>query len=258
MELNYKVFGSGEPVIILHGLFGMLDNWQTIAKEIAQNGFEVFILDLRNHGKSPHSNEFNYQIMTRDLLDFLEEQNIFKCHLIGHSMGGKLALQFAALYQGYINSLIIVDIFPKSYKQIRIDHQKIFNAIHRINEGKFIDRNKAENAIKTIITNERIYMFMLKNLRKNENENIVWKFNSEVIEKNYDQIKNNIILPSAFKSNIIFIKAANSDYIDNKDLTSKQALFPNGKMEIIANSGHWVHVDQRKKFLQICLSFLKS
>ena len=164
MELNYKQIGIGEPLVILHGLFGMLDNWQSIAKKLGKH-FEVFTVDLRNHGKSPHADEHNYAVMARDIYDFLEEQNIFSTHLLGHSMGGKVAMQFAAYFPGFVKKLIVADIFPKAYTDARLDHERIFEAMEIVNECKFTDRKEGEAKLQEIINDDRIFQFVLKNLR---------------------------------------------------------------------------------------------
>lgn len=254
MNLNYKNFGSGKTLIILHGLFGMLDNWLSIAKILSKN-FEVFILDLRNHGRSEQNDIFNYQVMAADLKEFLEEQNIFKCHILGHSMGGKVALQFAALYPGYVEKLILADIFPKDYPEERPDHIKIFKAIKAIESIDYTSRTQAENKILDIIKDERLAMFLFKNLKKTENK-ITWRFHADAILKNYPSIKANIYIPNSIKVPTLLIKGGLSDYVSESDMATSNKMFDNIKFKELKQAGHWLHVDQKKDFIEFCQNFL--
>lgn len=257
MELNYKSFGSGDPLIILHGLFGMLDNWQIIARQFSKT-HEVFIIDLRNHGKSPHSDDFNYLLMARDIYEFIEEQNLFMINILGHSMGGKVAMQFAALYPGMVDKLIVADIFPKKYTQKRIEHELIFNAIQIINNAHFNSRKSAEDLIHITIKDKRVSMFLAKNLTYNDIGEVVWKFNANSIIANYNAILDNIRIVKPILNKTLFIKANESDYIDETEYFENYHNFPNSNLEIINDAGHWLHVDQPSEFINKVAGFLKS
>jgi len=257
MELNYKHFGQGEPIIILHGLFGMLDNWLSIGRKLADK-FEVYLIDQRNHGKSPHSDKHNYLLMARDLLDFLQEQNIYSAHILGHSMGGKTALQFATLYPGYVKSLIIADIFPKEYKRITDDHQQVFEAINSLKNCQFNDRKKAELALATIVTNQRILQFLYKNLTLNHHGCICWKFNAPILTTEYMNLMADIEYSAIVNSNTLFIKGADSDYINPNEFESVKKYFPNSSLEVMPDCGHWLHADNPEMFIFIIFKFLKT
>ena len=255
MELNYKRFGVGEPLIILHGLFGMLDNWQSIAKILSVH-FEVFILDQRNHGKSPHSDDHSYTLMARDLYDFLEEQNIFSAHLLGHSMGGKVAMQFASFYPGFIKKMIIADIFPKSYLNQRQEHQKIFQAMEIIEKCRFTGRKAVESKLKNIINNERVFQFILKNLKLGANGYPEWKFNANVLKAAFPHLSGNIHITNPVKAPTLFIKAENSDYIIPEEIDEIRAFLPNAELVIMPDTTHWLHADDPDHFIQIVTNFL--
>ncbi|MFT4970644.1 MAG: esterase, partial [Chitinophagales bacterium] len=164
MQLNYKVFGSGEPLIILHGLLGSLDNWQTLAKKYAEQ-YTVFIIDQRNHGKSPHSDEFSYDIMVEDLLEFCESNFIFTCNLLGHSMGGKVAMQFALTYPDYVDKLIIADIAPVRYQA---GHNEIFKALRKVDLSQIKERKEVDEILATSIPEFGIRQFLMKGLTRGD------------------------------------------------------------------------------------------
>ena len=159
-ELNYKSFGSGPPLIILHGLFGTLDNWQTIAKKLADD-FTVFILDLRNHGKSPHTQEHTYSLMAEDLSQFMESQWIYKAHVLGHSMGGKTAMQFANDFPDMLDKLVVVDIAPKVYAG---GHQHILEALLSVDIDAVQSRKEVEQQLSKYIEEDGVKLFLMKNL----------------------------------------------------------------------------------------------
>lgn len=255
MDLNYKKFGNGEPLVILHGLFGMLDNWLSLAKKFADN-YEVFLIDQRNHGKSPHSHEHNYLLMARDLFDFFDQQNIFSANIIGHSMGGKTAMQFATLYPNYVKSLIIADIFPKEYNQITNEHQVVFNAINELKDCKFSDRKLAEKRLEELIPDKRILQFMYKNLTMSNSGCIQWKFNAEVLLKEYPALMKNIYFSSVVNVPVLFIKAEKSDYIIPDEFKLVRNYFPLAELTIMPEATHWLHADNPQLFLKIVLDFL--
>ena len=255
MKLNYKSFGEGNPVLILHGLFGMLDNWQQFAKRLA-SGYKVYIIDLRNHGKSPHSNIFNYDAMSEDLVSFLIHHDISQADLIGHSMGGKLALRFAFLYPEYVDKTIIIDIGIKKYKP---KHHSILKALNSLNLLQFHNRNQIDNKLKEVIPNKSIRQFLLKNVSRNiGKQGYHWKMNIEAITNNYNLIIDKIELKSDIISDCLFIKGANSDYILEED--KKDILFqiPNANFITIPNAGHWVHAEQAKLLLDIIDKYLSG
>lgn len=256
MTLNYKVFGQGEPLIILHGLLGMLDNWQSIAK-ILSNNYTVYILDQRNHGNSPHSPEFNFSVLANDIVDFMTQQHLKQCSLMGHSLGGKVAMLVAVNNPEKIKKLIVVDIAPKTYPN---HHESIFKSLFSLNLSTLTSRVEAENELKTHIESYSTVQFLLKNLTRNSEGNFIWKFNLLNIYANYTQICENPILKNhKFLQPSLFIKGSHSNYINIKNDTPIIIdTFKLAKIIEIKNAGHWVHADNPIEFINVVSNFLLS
>jgi pimeloyl-ACP methyl ester carboxylesterase len=252
MELNHKVFGSGEPLIILHGLLGSLDNWQSVAKEYAEH-FTVFIIDQRNHGKSPHADAFSYDLLVQDLLAFCEQQHIYKTHLLGHSMGGKVAMQFALENQDFIDKLLIADIAPVAYAP---EHNEIFKALRGIDAKTMKSRKEVELALAQTIKNFGVRQFLMKGLTRGENNVFEWKFNLESIWKNYDNILDIFHSDEIFLGETLFINGSNSSYVLPEHQILINQYFPKNKRETISNAGHWLHAEQPEEFCSKTLKFL--
>jgi esterase len=253
MQLNYKMFGEGNPVVILHGMFGTLDNWQTIAKQLSRN-FMVFIVDLRNHGRSPHSDEFNYSIMVEDLREFMESHWLYKASVVGHSMGGKVAMEFATEYPDMVESLVIADIAPKAYTG---NHQNIFDALFGLDLKNLASRKEADKYLKSRVDNYGIRQFILKNLYLNkETRKYTWRMNLEVIHRAYTHILGKSNFAEPFEGSVLFIKGSESAYIEVDEFESYKAYFPKAELQTIEDAGHWVHSEQPDKFLEILNSFL--
>ncbi|BDS09946.1 alpha/beta fold hydrolase [Aureispira anguillae] len=253
MQLNYKVFGEGEPVVILHGMFGTLDNWQTIAKQLAKH-FMVFIIDLRNHGRSPHSEAFSYSIMANDVYEFMENNWIYEAHIVGHSMGGKVAMQLATENPDLVNKLAVVDIAPKAYKG---NHQPIFDALFALDLTSLKSRKQANEFLESRIESYAVRQFILKNLSINkQTQTYEWKMNLPVIHNAYQHILGSSDLSSPYNKPTLFIKGANSSYILEEEFSDYQVFFPQAKLANIDNAGHWVHAEQPKLFLEALTNFL--
>ena len=252
MELNYKEFGQGSPVIILHGLFGTLDNWQTIAKQLA-NDYWVFIIDQRNHGRSPHVEHINYQLMAEDLKDFMNQQGIPRAHIIGHSMGGKTAMKFALEYPDMVDKLVVVDIAPPENKA---GHGPIFEALLAVNVEKLTNRSEADDILKTRIIDSGVRQFLLKNLSRDKNGGFQWKMNLDAIYKNYQNILDAVIGDIPFDGESLFIKGGLSDYINTEAEKAIEQYFPYATIQTIENAGHWVHADAPSVLLEKITAFL--
>ena len=255
MQLNYKVFGSGYPVIILHGLLGSLDNWQSIAKKLAEI-FQVFIVDQRNHGRSPHADDFNYQILSDDLLDFLEQQHISKAHLIGHSMGGKVAMKFALNHTDKVVKLVVVDIGPNDYGD---EGSYIFKALVSIDLSKIKSREEVTNMLLKELNNDQVTVqFLMKSLERSDlgQTGFKWKFNLDSLWKNYDKISGPVVSPKPFHGETLFIKGEKSDFINSSNRASIAALFPQFQSVDINGAGHWVQADRPEEFVSRVIEFL--
>lgn len=253
MKLNYKVFGHGKPLIILHGVFGMLDNWNSIAKKLSEE-FLVYTIDQRNHGRSPHSDIFNYESLANDLYDFIISHNIKNPTIIGHSMGGKVAMHFAQNYPNIINKTIIIDIGIKQYPP---DHIPIFNALFNLDLKSFSNRDDINTKLKQSINQENIRQFLLKNIAKNKGKKgYHWKFNLQAIYDNYEGIINEIQLSNEYNKECLFIKGEHSDYILDKDKVNIKKIFPKAKFITIENAGHWLHAEQPKALIKAISEFI--
>jgi len=245
LELNFKQFGQGSPVIILHGLFGTLDNWQTIARRLSEN-HTVFIIDQRNHGRSPHHDEFNYEVMADDLRDFMESQWVYEATIIGHSMGGKTAMQFALNYGEMVEKLIVVDIGIKEYAG---GHQTIFEALLGLDLSKVNNRKEAENQLITRIDEADVRQFLLKNLSRNkESGQYEWKMNLPIIHENYERILESIESDYTYDGETLFINGGKSDYISPGDMLNIHKFFPQATLKTIPQAGHWVHAEAPNEF----------
>jgi len=254
MELKFKSFGQGDPVIILHGLFGTLDNWQTVARQLAEE-YSVYIVDQRNHGRSPHADEINYSLMAEDLAEFMESQWIYKAHIIGHSMGGKTAMQFAFDHSDMVEKLIVVDIAPKQYTA---HHQLIFEALFSLDLETLESRKQADEILEQKVENFGVRQFLLKNLTRTKEGKYTWKMNLPVIHKHYEDILDNVQINSLFEEPTLFIKGAKSNYIQEVDESVIFSHFAKAKIETVQNAGHWVHAEQPQKLLDLVTNFLKE
>ena len=252
LTLNYKSFGQGEPVIILHGLFGTLDNWQTLARKLAEE-FMVYILDQRNHGRSPHTEEIDYSLMAEDLRDFMESNWIFKAHIVGHSMGGKTAMQFAFDYPEMVDKLVVVDIAPKAYPG---GHETIFRAMMNLELQSLENRQQAEKALRGGIPEVAVRQFLLKNLTRERSGGYRWKMNLPALYAAYPGILGEIEATTPVEKETLFVRGELSDYVQEKDEGLIQALFPKATIRTIQGAGHWVHAEAPGPFLELVKDFL--
>lgn len=256
MQLFYRHFGEKgqQPLIILHGIFGISDNWATFGKRITQEGFEVFIPDQRNHGQSPQSENFNYLALTDDLFDFIDNNDIRNPILIGHSMGGKVAMRFALENPQLVKRLVIVDISMKAYGP-RIQHKKIIEAMKALDLSNILSRTDAEQQISALIPEYHIRQFILKNLHRKEKDELEWRIYLPGIEKNLDIMFDGIQSTSKFEKPTLFLKGGASDYILLEDYDQIRYNFPNAEIVAIADASHWIHVDSPERFYQLVMGF---
>ena len=252
LELAYKKYGNHpRNLIILHGLFGTLDNWHTLATQFSAS-FTVWTIDQRNHGKSPHSDEFNYHVMSQDLADFMQQHSIEKADIIGHSMGGKTAMQFSFDFPEKISKLIIADISPRAYGP---SHNELIDALHDMDLSRITRRSDAEEMLSHKIKEPATIQFLLKNLTREENA-YTWKMNLPAITKNYETIIGAVDDDKTFSGPTLFIRGGKSTYILAEDEAQIKKQFPNTEIKTIANSGHWVHAEAPKEFYEVVTDFL--
>ena len=253
MKLNYKEMGHGKPLLILHGLFGTLDNWQTLAKRLAEN-FNIFLVDLRNHGRSPHAEEHDYDVMADDVLELIEDLQIPTPAIMGHSMGGKVAMKFALKYPTRLTKLIVVDIAPKAYPP---HHDEILDALQSVDLEKATSRKEIEDQLGQKIEDQEVRMFLLKNVYRKENNTYGWRMNLDALQKNYDNISAAITADVPFKKDTLFIKGGRSRYILPEDLYgSIEHLFTQVEVETIPGAGHWVHAEAPDQMYDLVTRFL--
>ena len=253
--LHSKIIGQGKPLLILHGLLGMGDNWITLGRQYAERGFEVHLVDQRNHGKSFHDEDMSYEDLTEDLYHYVQAHEIEQFDLIGHSMGGKTAMSFAIQYPELLHKIIIVDIAPKAYPP---HHYFIFDTIKKIDLNKFSSRQQIEEFVMQYINSPAIVKFILKNLARDENKAFVWKANMSVLSESLEEIGEALPPMQVSRVPALFVKAVNSPYILPKDFSLIRAHFPNADIVTISQSGHWVHAEKPVVFFEKTLNFLKA
>lgn len=254
LELNFKTFGQGDPIVILHGLFGMLDNWQAVGRKLAED-YTVYLVDQRNHGRSPHHENMDYASMAEDLLYFMESQWMFKAHIIGHSMGGKTAMEFSLAHPDMVDKLVVVDIAPKVYPG---GHQEIFEALQSVNLAQVKERSEVYEQLKERIDDYGVLQFLLKNLSRNKKGGYEWKMNLPVLFSNYQNMLDAIESNGLFDGPALFIRGDKSNYILEEDFPLLEALFPNASVETISGAGHWVHAERPEELLKLIRAFLEE
>jgi len=254
MNLYFKILGQGQPLIILHGLFGSSDNWQTIGKQFAEY-FHVFILDQRNHGQSPHSQVHNYAALAADLQAFIEQHNIENPILLGHSMGGKTVMKYLTTYTTPIEKAIVVDISPRHYPQ---HHQAYTKAMLSLNLASLQSRQEVENAfIENGVDNVAERQFLMKNLYRADSGAFHWKINLEGLVDQIENIGEGTPVNAHSDVPILFVKGDKSAYyIQEEDAASIHQIFPNSTIVTIADSGHWIHAEQPAAFFKAVMDFL--
>lgn len=241
IHLNYKKFGQGSPIVILHGIFGMLDNWKTFGRKLSDE-FEVFLIDQRDHGRSPHTKDFNYPILADDIKDFLVFHGIGKCNFIGHSMGGKVMMEFARKYPECIDQLVVVDMGVKQYHG---GHEKIIEALRSLPLNEINSRKEAEELLSLKINDKGVVLFLMKNLSRNPEGGYSWKLNIELIANSYsDLMQYDLSDADIPEVDVRFIKGGNSRYILTEDMDGIKQVFPKATFSVIENAGHWVHAEQ--------------
>ena len=250
--LNSKILGEGKPLIILHGLFGMLDNWQALAKEFACF-FETHIIDLRNHGRSFHANQHNYELMSEDLLSYLNAYNLDEVSLIGHSMGGKVAMTFACMYPERVEKLVVVDIAPKYYPP---HHQEILSGLNAVEQAKIKSRKEADQILSQYFSESAMRQFLLKNLYWRSSKELTFKFNLKVLSDQIENVGQALHTDALFDRPALFIVGQSSNYIKETDVELIESHFPDFEIVEIPNSGHWVHAENADQFFDKVSRFL--
>ncbi|QEW05616.1 alpha/beta fold hydrolase [Nitrincola iocasae] len=250
MKLHFQRSGQGNPLVILHGLFGTLENWGAQVKLLTEH-FDVIAVDLRNHGRSPHSAEMSYPLMAADVLELLDDLGLDRVDMIGHSMGGKVAMQLAMHQPERLNKLMVVDIAPVSYAH---DHDEVFSGLFSVKLDQLHSRSDADTQLKQHIDNPAIRAFLLKNLYRNQDKAFTWRMNLNALKNNYDAIA---AAPegSPFSGQVRFIKGGQSHYLQPEYSQQVKQLFPEADVKVIADAGHWPHAEKPAIFFRLVMGF---
>lgn len=257
MLLNFKKYSDvGEPLLVLHGLFGNHSNWGVHCKKFAET-YAVYGVDLRNHGDSPHADELNYQVMAEDIRELLQQLAIPHCYMIGHSMGGKVAMQLALSRPDLIRKLVVVDIAPVLYENKADGHAKILQGMAAMKLAEISSRKEAEIQLREFVEDEATRKFILTNLVRDESTGYRWRLNLESIRKNYDKLRDKLVGDEPYTQPVLFVKGALSNYIHLKHEKEILRLFPAARVKIVMEAGHWVHSERPLVFQKIALDFLQ-
>lgn len=253
--LYSKIEGSGKPFVIMHGFLGMSDNWKTLGTQFAESGFEVHMLDLRNHGRSIQSDEFNYKLMVEDVVAYCKEKKLTSIYLLGHSMGGKVAMFTATQFPDLVEKLIVADIGVKYYKP---HHEEILAGLAAVDFSKKPSRSEVEGILTHYIPDFGTRQFLMKSLYWETPGQLAFRFNLNAFIANKDVIGDALDQESVFNKPTLFLKGANSNYILESDVAQIKHHFPKALIEVISNAGHWLHAENPKDFYDKTMLFLKS
>lgn len=240
------------PIIMLHGMFGSLDNWHAVSQRLASN-FRVFALDQRNHGRSPHSREMDYALLAADVVEFLDAHSLASAHIVGHSMGGKAAMRFALSFPERTGRLVVEDIAPRAYPP---RYGEIIDGLLALDPGEYHSRRQIEVVLEGAIPELPIRRFLLKNLTRNPIGKLHWEFGLRYISENYATLNSAIVESRRFEKPALFIRGGDSDYVHQEDADTIRRLFPFSEIRTISDAGHWVHADAPVSFTEMLEDFL--
>lgn len=259
--LQSKIYPQSEnstspkkDLLILHGLFGQSDNFATLAKKFAEF-YTVHTIDLRNHGRSFHSDDMSFEAMSGDLLNYLNEHQIEQCYLLGHSLGGRSVIEFAYSHPERIEKLIVADMAPKAYPP---HHQGILKALNSVDFTQVEKRSDVEEVLKQYIPDMGTRQFLLKNVYYAENGQYAFRFNLKTLTESYDKIVGEFLTEGIFEKPTLFLRGEKSNYILDEDFDLIAQHFPHNEVKTIPHSGHWVHAENPKAFFEMVVDFLGS
>ena len=255
MTLHSQIFGSGKPFIILHGFLGMGDNWKTLGLRWSEEGYEVHLLDLRNHGRSFHSDTFSYEAMAQDVKNYCTEHGIAELVLLGHSMGGKVAMQFAGDFPKMVSKLIVADIGPQAYP---LQHDDILEGLASLNFSEIKSRGEAETQLSKYIKEKGTRLFVLKNLYRDKNKQLALRLNLPVLSQKNEAVGTALPETVVFSGDTLFLKGEKSKYIRPQDEILIKKHFPNALIKEVPHAGHWLHAENPDEFYDLSNSFIKT
>lgn len=252
LELHHRVAGEGDPLIVLHGLFGSLENLGGVTQRLT-DGWQVHALDLRNHGRSPHADDMGYPAMADDVIHYMDRQGLDRAAVLGHSMGGKTAMEIALDHPDRVERLIVADIAPVDYPP---HHDDIIDGLTGLDLGRLKSRGEADKALSAKVPVAAVRQFLLKNLVRADDGGYRWRLNLDAIERHYDQIAAAPTAQGPFEGPTLFIKGGDSDYITDEHRSAVSRLFPRAQLRIIQGTGHWLHAEKADLFATLCRRFL--
>jgi esterase len=252
--VHSKIIGEGAPLLILHGYFGMSDNWKSLGNKFGED-FQIHLIDQRNHGRSFHADNFNYDLLVEDIVQYIEHHQLEKVIVLGHSMGGKAAMLFAVKYPTLVAKLIIVDIAPRYYQPHHTDILKALNSVDFLihNTRKLVDQKIAE-----LIPDIGVRSFLLKNVYWKEKGLLAYRFNLQSLTENNSEVGKALPSFTTFDGETLFLAGGNSGYITESEVPMIKAHFPKATIKTIANVGHWLHAEKPKAFYELVMRFLKK
>ena len=251
--LHSKVIGSGRPLLILHGFLGMSDNWKSLGVKYAEQGLQVHLIDQRNHGRSFHSQDFDYDILAKDLAGYILEHQLDDCIILGHSMGGKTAMQFACSHPELTRALIVADIAPKYYPP---HHQSIINGLNQLDFNKIKSRGEADKELSTYIPEMGVRQFLLKNLYWVEKGKLGLRFNLSVLGDKMEAIGETLGSTESYDGPALFLKGDRSEYVTQTDREVIAKHFPSYTLDTVEKAGHWLHAENPTQFFNKSMGFI--
>ena len=254
MQLHSNILGKGKPFVILHGFLGMGDNWKTLGSQFSEAGFEVHLVDQRNHGRSFHDELFNYEVLVEDLINYCEAHQLEDIVLLGHSMGGKTAMLFATIYPELVSELIIADISPRFYP---IHHDTILKGLSSFDFETLKTRGEADKILSNYVADYGTRLFLLKNLYWIEKGKLALRVNLEVLKENVSEVGEALPIHAKFDKKTLFLRGDKSEYIATQDEAIIKRHFTDVEIKTITNAGHWLHAENPKAFFNEVISFLK-
>lgn len=250
--LHSTIKGAGKPLLILHGYFGMSDNWKTLGTQFSED-YQVHLIDQRNHGRSFHADAFSYEDLVADLYHYIQHHQLEKVHLLGHSMGGKVAMLFAVTYPELVDKLMIADISPRKYEP---HHNAILAGLNSIDFSIQTSRSLVDAKLAVLIPEVGIRQFLLKNVYWIEKGKLAFRFYLKSLTENNPNIGDALPANTSFEGASLFLKGAKSNYITEREMPSIAAYFPNAQVVSISNAGHWLHAENPKDFYKAVIDFL--
>jgi esterase len=254
MKLFIRRMGQGNPVIILHGLLGLSDNWVSFGRRLALD-FEVFIPDFRNHGQSPHDQDFNFPVLVDDLHELIEDSGLKKVNLIGHSLGGKTAMFFALKYPDLLDKLVVVDIALRRYSPI-LEHQLLIDAMMKVDFSSARSRSDLDRQLEQYVHSLKLRQFLLKNIYWQDKETLGWRVNLPILMETLPRMLEGITPGKEFLNPVLLVRGGLSDYVTDEDVRKMIKQFPRTSVKTLANASHWVHADAPGEFYSLVHEFL--